>query len=69
MDLVTEIVGYIEAGGLAVLSGIGWYLRKRLKELDTLRDSNIELEKRVAVLETEKRLTRSHGKKERLSNG
>lgn len=65
MDLVTEIIAYAETAGVAVLSGVGWYLRKRLKELDNLRNANTELEKRVAILETEKRLTRSHGKREK----
>ena len=65
MDLVTEIIAYAETAGVAVLSGAGWYLRKRLKELDELRTSNTELEKRVAILETEKRLMRSHGKREK----
>lgn len=51
--------------GSLFLMVLAWYLKRRLKELDSLRNSNIELEKRVAVLETEKRLMRSHGKKDK----
>jgi len=51
--------------GSLFLVVLAWYLKRRLKELDSLRNSNIELEKRVAVLETEKRLMRSHGKKDK----
>lgn len=68
MEIPIEILmalGTVLTGGIGA---IGVYIKKRLDELDTMRNENSKLMEKNAILETEKRLFRSHGKQKHKSN-
>ena len=53
-----EILHWLLGGISAILSGVGTYLWKRLKELDSVREENTELKVENAVLKKEKEIAK-----------
>lgn len=63
MEIPIEVLIAIITALSGALGGIFAYIKKQFKELDDLRKTVRDQEKRIAVLETEKRLSSSHGSK------